>query len=61
MKDLRLWSTTVVTLPAMSGVCMLVGKLLIGHAILTDWSYFEILRSLREMGYHSIKGVVLLC
>jgi len=36
MKGLRLWSTTVVTLPKMSGVSMSVEKLLIGHAILTD-------------------------
>jgi len=36
MKDLSLWSTTMVTLPAMSGVSKLVGKLLIGHAIVTD-------------------------
>jgi len=34
MKGLRLWSTTVVNLLKMSGVSMLVEKLLIGHAIL---------------------------
>jgi len=57
MKGLRLWSTTMVNLLKMSGVSMLVEKLLIGHAILTAGVISKYWGSLKEMRYHSIKGL----